>query len=174
LAAKARTNQPTAKMNTSYAHTVMEILNIYINKAAAVHDKEEKLVYITGLMDYLSTKEVQPLLKTPTFARFRQCLRQKIREFIADPYIIQRPHVYHRLNTTMHELLASLTPRAMGCRRRRSERQQKQAVTQFNQRFQAPLAAAKLKYWLDLQAGTPLPTVSIKVLPRRSARLRAQ
>jgi Leucine-rich repeat (LRR) protein len=58
--------------------------------------------------------------------------------------------------------------------RRRSDRLKTATV----KRFQASLAtcpasvnlAAELKYWNDVQAGSPLPKVSIKELPRRSAR----
>lgn len=153
---------------------VKEIIVIYIKKAETMTEKAAKVDCIQGLFDYLSTAEVKSLIQTPAFAMFRNVLLHKIHEYKKDPYVIARRQTHHRLHTVLNEMFTYLV-QDDSVPRRRSERQKKQAV----ERFQVSLAAcpasislaAELKYWNDVQAGTKLPKVSIKVLPRRSARL---
>ena len=171
---KKATNQ--TKMD-SHVIAVEKILAIYINKANAFKEKEQKIVCIAGLFDYLSTADVKPLLQTAHFAGFRNILLRKIHEFTNDSYIRARPSMYHQLHAVMRELFTYLV-QDDSVPRRRSERQKKKAVKRFNARFTECqctaniIIAASLKYWNDVQeVGTKLPKVSIKVLPRRSARL---
>lgn len=153
---------------------VKEILTIYIKKAHTMTEKAAKVECVQGLFDYLSTAEVKPLIKTPAFAVFRNVLLQKIHEYKRDPYVMASRQTHHRLHTVLDEMFTYLV-QDDSVPRRRSERLKTATV----KRFQASLAtcpasislAAELKYWNDVQAGTPLPKVSIKVLPRRSARL---
>ena len=149
---------------------VEEILGIYITRTREFMEVEEKIVCLTGLFDYLSTGEVKRLLQTPHFAAFRNMLLHKIHQFKNDQYIIAGRKTYHRLHTVMDEMFTYLV-QDDSIPRRRSERQKKQAVQRFNRSFQQCTIAAELKYWNDVQAGKKLPKVSIKVLPRRSARL---
>jgi len=167
-------------MESHTIYAVKKILAIYINKANAFDEKEQKIICIAGLFDYLSTADVKPLLQTPEFASFRNILLRKIHEFTNDSYIQARPSMYHRLHAVMRELFTYLV-QDDSVPRRRSERQKKKDVKRFNARFtecqcaDSIIIAAELKYWNDVQeAGTTLPKVSIKVLPRRSARLMAQ
>ena len=133
-------------------------------------EKATKVDCIQGLLDYLSTAEVKSLIQTPAFAMFRNVLLHKIHEYKKDPYVIARRQTHHRLHTVLNEMFTYLV-QDDSVPRRRSERQKKQAVQRFNRSFQQCTIAAELKYWNDVQAGTKLPKVSIKVLPRRSARL---
>ena len=161
----------------SHVIAVEKILAIYINKANAFKEKEQKIVCITGIFDYLSTADVKPLLQTAHFAGFRNILLRKIHEFTNDSYIRARPSMYHQLHAVMRELFTYLV-QDDSVPRRRSERQKKKAVKRFNARFTECqctaniIIAASLKYWNEVQeVGAKLPKVSIKVLPRRSARL---
>jgi len=153
---------------------VKEIILIYIKKAETMTEKHAKVECVQGLFEYLSTAEVKPLIQTPTFAMFRNVLLHKIHEYKKDPYVIAHRQTHHRLHTVLDEMFTYLV-QDDSVPRRRSDRLKTATV----KRFQASLAAspasislaAELKYWNDVQAGTKLPKVSIKVLPRRSARL---
>ena len=159
--------------------SVKKILEIYLKKGHSQMDKHKKALCITGLFDYLSTAEVKPLLHMPAFGTLRTVLLAKIHEFKNDPYILARQGTYHRLNAVMDELFTYLVMDD-SVPRRRSERQKKQTVQLFNARFQeCPCAdcdqmTAELKYWNAYKPGAPLPPITVKVLPRRSARLMAQ
>jgi len=157
-----------------HIQAVEKILAIYINRTREFTGVEDKIRCITGLFDYLSTAEVKPLLQTPHFAGFRNMLLQKIHQFKNDPYILTRRKTYYRLHLVLDEMFTYLV-QDDAVPRRRSERQKKQAVQRFNRGLPdcitSVIMAAELKYWNDMQAGTTLPKVSIKVLPRRSARL---
>ena len=160
----------------SYTTTaIRKILAIYCDKALSFTETEQKLVCIGGLFDYLSTATVKPLLLTAPFANYRKTLMQKISDFTNDPYVQARPRIYHRLHAVMRELFTYMVQDDT-VPRRRSERQKQQAVQRFNARFQeCPCnVTAELNYWTAVAASNPLPTIRVKVLPRRSARLMAQ
>ena len=169
-----------ATFTPTYPEAVRKILNIYIDKGNSFTAKEQKIVCIAGLFDYLSTADVKPLLHTPGFAAFRQLLLKKIDEFSHDPYLIARRQQQHRLYAVFREMFLylvsddSVSPR-------RSERQKQRVVRHFNARFDCTetpclCIAAELDYWSAVQpTATAKPATTsppvVKVLPRRSARL---
>jgi hypothetical protein len=156
----------------AYSVTVKEVLSIYIEKATVALTKAERLYCITGLFDYLSTAEVKPLIQTAGFAQFRTILLRKIHEYTNDSTVQAHPHRYHRLLAVMRELFAYLVaddsvPRRRSERlkqRRRSERLKQRAVCAFNAYYGLP----------NLAELPPAVRVTVKVLPRRSARLLAR
>ena len=171
----------------AYPQAVMKVAAIYVDKAAAMKEKEQKLVCITGLFDYLSTADVRPLLYTPDFARLRTILLNKIHEFSHDAYLQARYQQYHRLYAVFYEMFAYLT-QDNSVPRRRSERQKQRAVRRFNERFALCVSpdcvsiANELKRWSAVRpdakhvsiksTAVPKPvSIKVKVLPRRSARL---
>ena len=162
----------------AYPQAVMKVAAIYVNKATAMTEKEQKLVCITGLFDYLSTANVRPLLYTPDFARLRTILLNKIHEFSHDAYLQARYQQYHRLYAVFYEMFAYLT-QDNSVPRRRSERQKQRAVRDFNARFTYCASpgcvsiANDLQKWSAVRPDAVIKPVSIKVkvLPRRSARL---
>jgi hypothetical protein len=176
----------------AHSNRVRDVLLIYINKAGSFEKNEPKLVCITGIFDYLSTAEVKPLLMTPKFAKFRQTVLRKIHEFKHSAYIRKNGH--HRLIAAMDEMFTYLV-QDDSIPRRRSERQKVRAVRRFNERFQycsnpecvntavtlnqlnqmntvvtvVPTSSANVV--VPTSTANVKPQVSIKVLPRRSARL---
>ena len=161
----------------AYPSAVMKVLTIYVNKATAMTEKEQKLVCIAGFFDYLSTADVKPLLNTSDFANFRNMILKKIHEFSHDPYLLARRPQYHRLFAVFCELFTYLVP-DNSLPRRRSERQKQRAVRAFNTCFehcsspQCMTVASKLKYWSSIKPNQVKPvSIKVKVLPRRSARL---
>jgi hypothetical protein len=171
----------------AYPQAVMKVAAIYVNKACEMPEKEQKLVCITGLFDYLSTAEVKSVLITPVFAKFRNVILRKIHEFSNDSYLLARRKQYHHLFAVFHDVYTYLVQDdSIPCRR--SERQKQRAVMRFNERFaycSSPLCisiAAELKQWSAVKpndtpvsikpAAVPKPVnIKVKVLPRRSARL---
>ena len=175
----SQTKPKTKKKMEAYPSAVMKVLTIYVNKATAMTEKEQKLVCIAGFFDYLSTADVKPLLNTSDFANFRNMILKKIHEFSHDPYLLARRPQYHRLFAVFCELFTYLVP-DNSLPRRRSERQKQRAVRHFNQRFalcsspECVSIANELKTWNAVRPNaTAIKPVSIKVkvLPRRSARL---
>ena len=153
---------------------VKEIILIYIKKAETMTEKAAKVECVQSLFEYLSTAEVKSLIQTPAFAMFRNVLLHKIHEYKKDPYVIARRQTHHRLHTVLDEMFTYLV-QDDSVPRRRSDRLKTATVKRFQASFGVCPAsislAAELKYWNDVQAGTKLPKVSIKVLPRRSARV---
>ncbi|NBS90634.1 hypothetical protein EBS67_11645 [bacterium] len=147
----------------AYSATVKEVLSIYIEKATVALTKAERLYCITGFFDYLSTAEVKPLIQTPGFALFRTILLRKIHEYTNDSAVQARPHRYHRLLAVMRELFTYLVADD-SVPRRRSERLKQRAVGAFNA-YCGPMNLAELP---------PAVRITVKVLPRRSARLLAR
>jgi hypothetical protein len=147
----------------AYSATVKEVLSIYIEKATVALTKAERLYCITGLFDYLSTAEVKPLIQTAGFAQFRTILLRKIHEYTNDSTVQAHPHRYHRLLAVMRELFAYLVADD-SVPRRRSERLKQRAVCAFNAYYGLPNPAEL----------PPAVRVTVKVLPRRSARLLAR
>jgi hypothetical protein len=153
----------------AHSNRVRDVLLIYINKAGSFEKNEPKLVCITGIFDYLSTAEVKPLLMTPKFAKFRQTVLRKIHEFKHSAYIRKNGH--HRLIAAMDEMFTYLV-QDDSIPRRRSERQ-KVTLNQLNQMNTVvtvvPTSSANVV--VPTSTANVKPQVSIKVLPRRSARL---
>ncbi len=176
---------------------VQDILGIYIKKASSLGEKEQKIVCITGMFDYLSTRAVKPLLQTPRFANLRQVLLRKIHEFKQDAYVRKNVRKLHRFIAVLDEMFTYLV-QDDSVPRRRSERQKVLAVKRFNARFQGcsnpecQIEAAKLNELNSTATKTMKPVIvkpdvvkpvivkpdvvkpiniKIKVLPRRSARL---
>ena len=165
----------------AYPQAVIKVVSIYINKAAALRTKDQKLVGITGLFDYLSTANVRPLLHTPAFAKFRMTVLKKIHEFSHDAYLRARRQQYHRLYAVLYELYTYLVEDD-SVQHRRSERQKQRAVRDFNQRFTYCTSPGCVSIANDLQkwsavrpdakpAAKSAVSIKVKVLPRRSARL---
>jgi len=164
----------------AYPQAVMKISSIYVNKAEAMRENEQKLVCITGLFDYLSTADVRPILHTPDFAKFRIILLNKIRKLSHGTYLRARYQQYHRLYAVFNEMYSYLMQD--GSRMcRRSERQKQRAVRRFNERFavcsnpDCVSIATDLKRWSAVRPNAPAVikpvSIKVKVLPRRSARL---
>lgn len=171
----------------AYPTAVRNVLTIYVNKAAALPEKEHKVICIAGIFDYLSTADVKPLLYRPDFAKFRNVILNKIHEFSNDPYLLARRKQYHRLFAVFRELFTYIV-QDDSVPARRSERQKQRAVRIFNERFDycsSPLCisiATELKQWSAVRpnakhvsikpvaASKPV-SIKVKVLPRRSARL---
>lgn len=174
---KRKGNNPKLKYKMeAYPFAVKSILKIYIDKASALPEKEEKVVYITGLFEYLSTADVKPLLHTPDSANFRIMLLHKIQEFSNDPYLLTRRQQYHHLFALFREMFTYLV-QDDSVPARRSERQKQRAVQLFNQRFEqcsspaCSTLAKELKQWSSVKPNAPPINIKVKVLPRRSARL---
>lgn len=146
---------------------IQDILSIYLKKANSFEEKEAKVVFITGIFNYLSTRGVKPYLMTPEFANFRGTLLKKIHEFKHDAYL--RKHGHHRLIALLDELFTYLV-QDDSIPSRRSERQKSVAVKRFNARFQEcsspDCMAAKLN-----ALNAPSVPKSVSISPRRSARL---
>lgn len=165
-------NEIEVKKMEAYKEAVIKVLSIYVKKSNAMTKKEEKLLYVTGLFDYLSTAPVKQLLNTPAFAEFRNTLLNNIHQLSNDPYIRARRHQeYNRLFAVMNELFTYLV-QDDSVPRRRSERQKERVVRAFNARFElcstpeSVSIAAELKKWSAVK-----PEANIKMMPRRSARL---
>ena len=133
----------------------------YIEQTLVLKTKPERIVYIQGLFDYLSTAAVKPLLKNaPEYANFRNSILEKIHEFSADSYLRVHRQKYHRLFAVFQELFTYLVEDD-SVPVRRSEREKQHAVERFNASIVNAEAAAAAK---------PV-SIKVKVLPRRSARL---
>ena len=173
----------------AYPTAVRNVLTIYVNKAAALPEKEHKVVCIAGIFDYLSTADVKPLLYRPDFAKFRNVILNKIHEFSNDPYLLARRKQYHRLFAVFRELFTYIV-QDDSVPARRSDRQKQRAVMRFNKLFEpcsSPVCIAvakELKQWSAVRpnakhvsitskpVAVPKPvSIKVKVLPRRSARL---
>ena len=160
----------------AYVEAVKKVIEIYVNKVAALEKKEQKVFVMTGLFTYLSTAEVKPLLNTPAFAKLRPVVLRKIHEFSNDAYV--RAKVNHRTQTVLRELFIYLV-QDDSIPRRQSERQKERTVRHLNSCFEyccSPACmniATELKKWSAVDPATAAKPVSIKVkvLPRRSARL---
>jgi hypothetical protein len=157
-----------------YVEAVRKVIEIYVNKVGALEKKEQKVFVMTGLFTYLSTAEVKPLLNTRAFAKLRPVLLRKIDELSNDPYV--RENVNHRTQVVLRELFIYLV-QDDSIARRQSERQKQLTVQHLNSCFEYCISpacmniAAELKKWSAVDPATAAKPVSIKVLPRRSARL---
>lgn len=166
----------------AYTDAVMHVLAIYIEQIGELSEKDEKVCFLMGLMDYLSTAPVKAVLRTPQFSGFREILLRKIDEFADSDYVLDRCKEYHRFYAVLNELNCYLSDKKE--EQRRSERQKQRAVRRFNMRFEghnSPYCmqiAKELKSWsavppTTIQPATiqPATNIKVKVLPRRSLRL---
>jgi hypothetical protein len=169
----------------AYVTAVKKVIEIYVKKIEALPTKKEKVYVMTGLFTYLSTAEVKWLLNRPAFAKYRPVLLRKSREFAKDGDV--RAKVNHRTQAVLREVYSYLAE-DVSIVRRQSERQKERTVRRLNSCFDHCSSpdcmniAAELKKWSavkpvqvvePVQAVKPV-SITVKVLPRRSARLLAQ
>ena len=145
---------------------VSKTLSDYIKKALVLKDKPEKIIYVNGLFDYLSTAEVKPILKNyPGCANLRNMVLAKIAEYSADTYLRAHRQQYHRLFAVFREMYNYLLEDD-SVPVRRSDRQKERAVVKFNEYIAQAAAIAQ-----PVKPNAPPLRIKVKVLPRRSARL---
>jgi len=181
------TNQPS-KMNTEYKQALMMRISLYVDKLQEVTGQEtpEKFAAVTALYQYLLTPPIKMLFdqETDEGTRARAVLLKKTSDYtnslckIANLWIFDSQPA---LIQVLDEMLHFLTDGEWGATLRRSDRLIKQSLRRYDQSCQAnrefyAQLIANSDLLAELQATTAprRPKVTVKILPRRSARLQQQ
>ena len=186
-------DNPTALQQPSQAtkmsiptinQVLLERLRIYITKLSAAPDyTPEKIEIVIAFFNYLLTPDIKTLLSgsDEETARARGILLKKTDHYLN--LLHERPRLlkaYPKQTEALEEVMRFLTdaPNENWTQSlRRSDRVRAQIVDRFNKSFQSDIEVyaqltANIARLAELQGTGPRrPKVTIKILPRRSARL---
>lgn len=175
-------------MNTEYKQALIMRISLYVDKLQEVTGQEtpEKFAAVTALYQYLLTPPIKVLFdqETDEGTRARAVLLKKTRDYthslckIANLWIFDSQPA---LIQVLDEMLHFLTDGIWGATLRRSDRLITQSLRRYDQSCQA-----NREFYAQLTANSDLlaehqsttaaaaprrPKVTVKILPRRSARL---
>ena len=158
----------------STIHTPLSVRNSFwkyideINKTKGQFKIENNIHVFQNMMHYIMVPDVQRVLKHNSFLKFRRTLLDKIKELQEEPYMIKKKlslreqsewPQHNTLKSTFNDALNEAENYLLNIHKRYLEREKRKAAT------------AKLKTTTN---ETLQKKISVKVLPRRSARLMAK
>jgi molybdopterin converting factor small subunit len=178
-------------MNSEIRQTITERIDLYVTKVSEAQAYTmDKFEAINGFYQYLLTPDVKVILSGEDAVKSREVLLRKTEEYMDEleaRYWVCQAFPYH--GETLEEMIKFLKNAQP---LRRSERVREQVVGKFNQSFKPHhkeikdadevKVADEIKVYAELTAniarmaelkgeGNRRPQITVKVLPRRSARL---
>ena len=175
-------------MNSEIRQTITERIDLYVTKVSAAQAYTmDKFEAINGFYQYLLTPDVKAILSGEDAVKSREVLLRKTEEYMDEleaRYWVCQAFPYH--GETLEEMIKFLKNAQ---HLRRSERVREQVVGKFNQSFKPNAkcpnevkVADEIEVYAELTAniarmaelkgeGNRRPQITVKVLPRRSARL---
>jgi len=158
--------------------SVRTSLHEYIDEANKMESSfklEKKINTVKNMLSYIIGPGVQKIIKHNSFLNFRQILLYKIKEFRAEPYMMKKklsPHEqiewpnHNTLNPAFKAVMNETEKYLLNIQKRYLERK-KRKEAEKSETTSEPEPTPELM----TTNKTPQNNFSIKVLPRRSARL---